>query len=154
MDLSIAGQLPWEGDALTVADVLTLLRRPPWHADGLCQEHPEVSWFPGRSESPEPAKALCRACLVRGECQTWAAGQGPALQGVWGGLSDNDRRRLRDGGQVLPPRVPAPTICRCCDRPSSGRLRSGLAEACYRAWMRSGATDLDRWIEERRRRAA
>lgn len=75
-----------------------LTARPAWHADALCHEpHPEVTWFPTKGESPEPAKAICRSCLVVGECRAWALDQDANLHGVWGGLSQLDRRRLRDG---------------------------------------------------------
>ncbi len=119
-----------------------LTGRPPWHRDGLCVEHPEVSWFPTGGASSEPAKALCRACLVRGECQTWAAAQGPGLQGVWGGLSGADRRRLRNGEPPIEvaPRPAMTGDCACCQRPVPGsngdRLRGGLCEACYRRQAR------------------
>ena len=40
----------------------------PWDRDALCREHPEVNFYPGRGESSEPAKAVCRECLVKREC--------------------------------------------------------------------------------------
>lgn len=74
-----------------------LLNRPAWHADAACAEHPELSWFPGKSaaRAAERAKAICAGCLVRDECTAYALDQGESLHGIWGGLSPLDRRRLR-----------------------------------------------------------
>lgn len=71
-----------------------LTNRPPWMADALCREHPEVNWFIERGESAEPAKAVCRSCLVQSECADFALAQG-TVHGVWGGLSGRELRRLR-----------------------------------------------------------
>jgi WhiB family redox-sensing transcriptional regulator len=69
------------------ADVDQVLGDPqPWMRDALCREHPEVSFFVERGEDVRPAKALCSACLVRGECIAYAAAQGFEF-GIWGGLS-------------------------------------------------------------------
>jgi hypothetical protein len=40
-----------------------------------CREHPELAWFPPQGVRPEAAKAVCRGCLVRAECLTFALGQ-------------------------------------------------------------------------------
>jgi WhiB family redox-sensing transcriptional regulator len=70
-------------------------RRPEWHADAACREHPEVTWFPERGENAEPAKAICAGCLVVEDCRAWSLEQGPELDGIWGGLSQRERRKLR-----------------------------------------------------------
>ena len=57
--------------------------RPGWHADALCQEYPEVNFFPPRGEHPRPALAVCSRCLALEECRAWALDQGGALPGVW-----------------------------------------------------------------------
>lgn len=80
-----------------VGELLRLLfeGRPSWHADGLCHEYPEVSWFPERGRGARTPKAICRRCLVVEQCATWALAQDSKLQGVWGGLSEHDRRQMR-----------------------------------------------------------
>jgi len=40
------------------------------------------------------AKAICMLCEVRGECLEWAMATGQDA-GVWGGLSEDERRALR-----------------------------------------------------------
>jgi WhiB family transcriptional regulator, redox-sensing transcriptional regulator len=42
----------------------------------------------------EGAKAVCRLCNVRNECLEWALATGQD-SGVWGGLSEEERRALR-----------------------------------------------------------
>ena len=67
--------------------------RPAWHADGACLEHPELDWFAGRAvDQAEPA-AVCRRCLVRDECLTFAVDN--REQGVWGATTDAERRLMR-----------------------------------------------------------
>ena len=103
-------------DAGLVSLLLDELRgdRPPWAADGLCQEYREVDWFPQRGGSLEPAQAVCRRCLVRRECAEWAYAR-PDIVGVWGGTSAKARQDARGAGltandlvAVVDARKPAP----------------------------------------------
>jgi WhiB family redox-sensing transcriptional regulator len=71
--------------------------RPPWQKDALCQEHPDLHWFPVRGENPQSAKRLCAECLVFADCRRWSLEQGPELEGVWAGLDRRDRQALRMG---------------------------------------------------------
>ena len=70
---------------------------PPWHADALCREHPEITWFPTRGESTEPARAICRRCLVREECATDTL-ETATQHGIWAGSSERQRRHARAEG--------------------------------------------------------
>jgi len=69
--------------------------RPAWMADALCREFPQLSWFPERGESVEPAKAVCARCLVAEECERYAADQPAPLAGIWAGESARSRRNGR-----------------------------------------------------------
>lgn len=73
--------------------------RPAWQADALCREYPEISWFPEAGQSSQPAKDVCGRCLVVFECRQWAMEQGSQLQGIWGGLTADDRRKVRSPGR-------------------------------------------------------
>jgi hypothetical protein len=49
-------------------DLRLLMLRPPWTRDAACREHPDVRFFTVQGEPLEPAKQICRGCLVRSEC--------------------------------------------------------------------------------------
>ena len=85
---SVTGPKTIDGEEL-----LELLNPPSWHADGLCKEpaYPAEWWFDGPVEA---ARAVCGRCLVQSECRDYAVAR-PRLQGVWGGMSESDRVRLR-----------------------------------------------------------
>lgn len=81
-------------------DVAALLARPAWHADAACREHPELSWFAERGQSGTAAKQVCEGCLVRDECRAYALADS-TLSGVWGAMSEPERRearKVRSGG--------------------------------------------------------
>jgi hypothetical protein len=78
----------------TDSALLALLQqRPAWWADALCQEYPEVSWFPKREGSHDEAVAVRRRCLVRQESLDYAMGD-MNLHGVWGGTTRPQRKAL------------------------------------------------------------
>jgi WhiB family transcriptional regulator, redox-sensing transcriptional regulator len=80
------------GDELgEVGLLLELLNRPAWHSEAACRQHPEVDFFPARASAAGPAKAVCAVCPLRAECREWALAQPRNLDGVWGGLSRQDR---------------------------------------------------------------
>lgn len=73
-----------------------------WRDDGACtgmtETHgaAEVSaiFFPERGASLRRAKAICAECPVRERCLEHALTQ-PEKYGVWGGLSEQERRVMR-----------------------------------------------------------
>lgn len=74
--------------------LVELVERPAWMADAACREHPELNYFPERGEALEPAKAVCRSCLVAEECLSYAL-EHDELHGIWGGMAPGARRELR-----------------------------------------------------------
>jgi WhiB family redox-sensing transcriptional regulator len=54
---------------------------------------PDV-FFPERGESTREAKEVCRGCVVRPECLEFAVTNGERF-GIWGGLSERERRKVR-----------------------------------------------------------
>lgn len=51
-------------------------------------------FFPGQGESTREAKEVCRGCVVREDCLEYSLANGEKF-GIWGGMSDRERRRLR-----------------------------------------------------------
>jgi WhiB family transcriptional regulator, redox-sensing transcriptional regulator len=51
-------------------------------------------FFPERGASTREAKAICAACVVRVECLEYAIANGEKF-GIWGGMSERERRRVR-----------------------------------------------------------
>ncbi|ALF00488.1 WhiB family transcription factor [Mycobacterium phage Mufasa] len=57
------------------------------------QTDPEL-WFPDKGQSTRDAKRMCMRCPLLDECRALALAD-RSLKGVWGGLSDRDRQRIR-----------------------------------------------------------
>ena len=51
-------------------------------------------FYPQRGGTARPAKLICEFCPVKQECLDYAIENGEK-HGVWGGLSERERRRLR-----------------------------------------------------------
>lgn len=65
-----------------------------WQERALCAQTDPEAFFPEQGGDPEPARRICGACPVRGQCRDYALSSGE-LYGIWGGLTFNERRRLR-----------------------------------------------------------
>ncbi len=73
--------------------LLALLQRPDWMGGALCAQIDPDLWFPEQGGTVRPAKELCGGCVVRAECLAYALA-GDERFGIWGGLSERERRRL------------------------------------------------------------
>ena len=51
-------------------------------------------FFPERGASTKEAKGVCQGCVVREDCLEYALDNGEKF-GIWGGLSERERRRIR-----------------------------------------------------------
>lgn len=85
------GLLMQGGEPLTLRD---LVIRPAWHANAACRDS-DVSFFPERGESLAPARALCASCPVHDQCLDYVMSTNEPVHGVWAGLSDRERAKLR-----------------------------------------------------------
>lgn len=65
-----------------------------WAAPAACTQADPAVFYPGQGQRSRAAKRICLACPVRLDCLTWALGRNERY-GVWGGLGESDRRRLR-----------------------------------------------------------
>lgn len=67
-----------------------------WKELAVCaQTDPEI-FFPDKGGSTREAKAICQRCEVRDSCLEYALA-GEERFGIWGGLSERERRRLKRG---------------------------------------------------------
>jgi WhiB family redox-sensing transcriptional regulator len=65
-----------------------------WQTDALCAQTDPEAFFPEKGGSTRDAKKVCAACNVRSQCLEYALSNDERF-GIWGGLSERDRRRLR-----------------------------------------------------------
>jgi WhiB family redox-sensing transcriptional regulator len=67
---------------------------PDWKAQANCLGVDPDLFFPERGMSTREAKEVCRGCVVREDCLEYALANGEKF-GIWGGLSERERRRIR-----------------------------------------------------------
>lgn len=65
-----------------------------WRLDAACRTVDTTIFFPDSEEKSGPAVAICATCPVREECLEFALATRQD-DGVWGGLTETERRRLR-----------------------------------------------------------
>ena len=67
---------------------------PDWQERALCAQTDPEAFFPEKGGSTREAKRICSGCDVRAECLDYALTHDERF-GIWGGLSERERRRLR-----------------------------------------------------------
>ncbi len=67
---------------------------PSWRERAACKDVDVDVFFPLRGQSCEPALVYCRQCEVRAECLDFALTFKERF-GVWGGMSEKQRRIIR-----------------------------------------------------------
>lgn len=65
-----------------------------WQADALCSQTDPEAFFPEKGGSTRDAKRICNQCEVKSECLEYAL-QNDERFGIWGGLSERERRKLK-----------------------------------------------------------
>jgi WhiB family transcriptional regulator, redox-sensing transcriptional regulator len=65
-----------------------------WQDRALCAQTDPEAFFPEKGGSTREAKRVCRSCEVRAECLDYALEHDERF-GIWGGLSERERRRLK-----------------------------------------------------------
>lgn len=67
-----------------------------WQERALCAQTDPEAFFPEKGGSTREAKRICMGCEVRDECLEYALAHDERF-GIWGGLSERERRRLKRG---------------------------------------------------------
>ena len=70
-----------------------------WQDGANCMGANADLFFPERGASTRSAKAICRECEVRLECLEFAITTGEKF-GIWGGMSERERRKVRRDRQI------------------------------------------------------
>lgn len=65
-----------------------------WQESSNCLGVDPDLFFPERGASTKEAKEVCRGCVVREDCLEFALANGEKF-GIWGGMSERERRRIR-----------------------------------------------------------
>jgi WhiB family transcriptional regulator, redox-sensing transcriptional regulator len=79
-----------------------------WRSKAACLDENTERFFPIGTSGPavdqaEEAKAVCRRCPVITQCLNWALETGQH-DGIWGGMTEDERRALRRRQRRTPPR--------------------------------------------------
>jgi WhiB family redox-sensing transcriptional regulator len=65
-----------------------------WQTDSLCAQTDPEAFFPEKGGSTRDAKRICTSCEVKAQCLEYALKNDERF-GIWGGLSERERRKLR-----------------------------------------------------------
>ena len=79
---------------MEIVELLSGMEDRGWQARANCMGVDPDLFFPERGSSTREAKEVCRGCVVREECLEYAVTYGEKF-GIWGGLSERERRKIR-----------------------------------------------------------
>ena len=77
-------------------DALIGVADDQWQEKALCAQTDPEAFFPEKGGSTREAKRICQGCEVKDECLEYALANDERF-GIWGGLSERERRRLKRG---------------------------------------------------------
>jgi WhiB family redox-sensing transcriptional regulator len=97
-------QLSLVPDPIDVAPAMPAMQAMPaltpeddlWQEKALCAQTDPEAFFPEKGGSTREAKRICLGCEVRDACLDYALAHDERF-GIWGGLSERERRRLKRG---------------------------------------------------------
>jgi WhiB family redox-sensing transcriptional regulator len=78
---------------MMAAQLFDLLDDRPWAAYASCRDADPEWFFPGPEGDHRAAVKVCSGCPVQEECLAWAL-ETRMRYGIWGGLTERERRRL------------------------------------------------------------
>lgn len=65
-----------------------------WQERALCAQTDPEAFFPEKGGSTREAKKVCSGCEVKAQCLEYAL-ENDERFGIWGGLSERERRKLK-----------------------------------------------------------
>jgi WhiB family redox-sensing transcriptional regulator len=95
-EVDISWPTSWRGENQINWSALDGLDQPDWQERALCAQTDPEAFFPEKGGSTREAKRICAGCEVRAECLEYALAFDERF-GIWGGLSERERRRLKRG---------------------------------------------------------
>ncbi|MEU5695409.1 WhiB family transcriptional regulator [Actinosynnema sp. NPDC020468] len=90
---SVDGDVPAR-EPVGFADLFDATDEQDWQERALCAQTDPEAFFPEKGGSTREAKRICLGCEVRSECLEYAL-QHDERFGIWGGLSERERRKLK-----------------------------------------------------------
>jgi len=93
----VTTRMPLSGEGGEPVDIVTTLygrQERSWQIQANCMGVDPDLFFPERGASTREAKEVCRGCVVREDCLEYALANGEKF-GIWGGMSERERRRVR-----------------------------------------------------------
>jgi WhiB family redox-sensing transcriptional regulator len=99
----------YSGSNYDLGLLLSIGSLPAWRNKAACLDEDPELFFPNGNTGQaliqiKEAKAICRRCPVMNECRGWAL-ETSQQDGVWGGMSEEERRKVRRG---IPPQTVIP----------------------------------------------
>jgi WhiB family redox-sensing transcriptional regulator len=88
------GEIPEQqlGDLTELIDATE--EEQDWQERALCAQTDPEAFFPEKGGSTREAKRICLGCEVKDECLEYALAHDERF-GIWGGLSERERRKLK-----------------------------------------------------------
>ncbi|MEU6152274.1 WhiB family transcriptional regulator [Actinosynnema sp. NPDC047251] len=90
---NVDGDAPAREPAALI-DLFDATDEQDWQERALCAQTDPEAFFPEKGGSTREAKRICLGCEVRSECLEYAL-QHDERFGIWGGLSERERRKLK-----------------------------------------------------------
>lgn len=84
-----------------------------WMSLGVCNQVDPELFYPDHGQNPWAAKRICATCPVQAECLDYAFRTDDRF-GVFGGLTEYERRKLRSPRSTPTPRDMNPRPCEYC----------------------------------------
>jgi WhiB family redox-sensing transcriptional regulator len=139
---------------VTILGQLFGIQHEDWQAEAVCATADPEAWWPEKGTSTFPARLICTQCPVRRDCLDFALTHNED-EGVWGGYSSRQRRRLKRG-EIVELAVRAeprePLVCVGCGE--EFEASHGTAKYCSKYCSRNAHTERIQAKRKQARQAA